>query len=226
MNNPIRAAVQRHVEASKLLRMGGAMDGGAALELGCGCGVGAELILQRFGAARVDGFDLDPRMVRRARRRMRTAAPHASGSGTRRPSQHPTTSTTRFSTSVSSTTFRIGGRQLRRCSGCSRQAAASMRRRSWRRPFGAAAISSRTRKRTGLTRSSSRRRSWKPVSRPSRSRTWAGRSPGSWPRNRLQLRSAGQSVPWRKARVVALTRERVPGHVPDLRGARSSGVDR
>jgi hypothetical protein len=33
-------------------------------------------------------------------------------------------------------------------------------------------------------------------------------------------------VPWRKARVVALTRERVPGHVPDLRGARSSGVDR
>jgi ubiquinone/menaquinone biosynthesis C-methylase UbiE len=71
MNNPIRAAVQRHVEASKLLRMGGVMNGGAALELGCGCGVGAELILQRFGAARVDGFDLDPRMVRRARRRMR-----------------------------------------------------------------------------------------------------------------------------------------------------------
>ena len=71
MNNPVRAAVQRHVEASTLLRMGGAMHGGTALELGCGRGVGAELILRRFGAERVDGFDLDPRMVRRARRRMR-----------------------------------------------------------------------------------------------------------------------------------------------------------
>ncbi len=71
MNNPIRAAVQRYVEASKLLRMGGAVTGGSALELGCGRGVGAELILGRFGAAHVDGFDLDPRMVRRARRRMR-----------------------------------------------------------------------------------------------------------------------------------------------------------
>ena len=71
MNNPIRAAVQRHVEASKLLRMGGAVTGGVALELGCGRGVGAELILELFEAAHVDGFDLDPRMVVRARQHLR-----------------------------------------------------------------------------------------------------------------------------------------------------------
>lgn len=70
-NSPIRAALQRYVEAPRLLQMGGAMNGGAALELGCGRGVGAELILRRFGAARVAGFDLDPRMVRRAQRRLR-----------------------------------------------------------------------------------------------------------------------------------------------------------
>ncbi len=71
MNNPVRAAVQRHVEAPKLLRMGGGMNGGVALELGCGRGVGAELSLELFGAARVDGFDLDLRMVVRARQRLR-----------------------------------------------------------------------------------------------------------------------------------------------------------
>lgn len=71
MNNPLRAAFQRHVEASRLLRMGGPMDGGRALEIGCGRGVGAELILDRFGADRVDGFDLDPVMVVQAGQRLR-----------------------------------------------------------------------------------------------------------------------------------------------------------
>jgi ubiquinone/menaquinone biosynthesis C-methylase UbiE len=70
MNNPIRAAIQRHYEARRLLGMGGTMNGGVALEVGCGRGVGSELILDRFGADRVDAFDLDPRMVERARRRL------------------------------------------------------------------------------------------------------------------------------------------------------------
>lgn len=70
MNNPIRAALQRHYEARKLLRMGGKMEGGRALEVGCGRGVGTELILELFGADHVDAFDLDPRMVERARRRL------------------------------------------------------------------------------------------------------------------------------------------------------------
>ena len=71
MNNPIRAVVQRRLEAQRLLRLGGRMRGGVALEIGCGRGVGAELILDMFGAERVDAFDLDPRMIARAQSRLR-----------------------------------------------------------------------------------------------------------------------------------------------------------
>jgi len=71
MNNPVRAAVQRRVEARRLLEMGGPMSGGTALEIGCGRGVGVEIILDLFGAERVDAFDLDSRMIDRARRRLR-----------------------------------------------------------------------------------------------------------------------------------------------------------
>ncbi len=70
MNNPVRAAIQRHVEARRLLRMGGSMRGGRALEVGCGRGVGTELILEVFGADSVDAFDLDLRMVALARTRL------------------------------------------------------------------------------------------------------------------------------------------------------------
>ena len=70
MNNPVRAAIQRHVEARQLIQMAGRLAGGTALEIGCGRGVGAELILDLFGADTVDGFDLDPRMVEQARSRL------------------------------------------------------------------------------------------------------------------------------------------------------------
>ncbi len=70
MNNPVRAAIQRHFEARRLLRMGGPMHGGRALEVGCGRGVGTELILEVFGADSVGAFDLDPRMVALARTRL------------------------------------------------------------------------------------------------------------------------------------------------------------
>ena len=70
MNNPVRAAVQRRYEASVLRLLGGRVDGGRALEVGCGRGVGVEIVLDRFGAATVDGFDLDPAMVEAARRRV------------------------------------------------------------------------------------------------------------------------------------------------------------
>ena len=63
MNNPLRALIQRRFEAARLLRMGGPMEGGSALEIGCGRGVGVQLILDLFGADAVDAFDLDPRMV-------------------------------------------------------------------------------------------------------------------------------------------------------------------
>ena len=71
MNNPIRAAFQRHVETRVFLRMGGPVQGAKALEIGCGRGVGVELILARFGAGSVDAFDLDPRMIALARHRLR-----------------------------------------------------------------------------------------------------------------------------------------------------------
>jgi ubiquinone/menaquinone biosynthesis C-methylase UbiE len=70
MNNPVRAAFQRHLEAPQLLRLGGPIPGGVALEVGCGRGVGMELILDCFGAERVEAFDLDPHMVALARRRL------------------------------------------------------------------------------------------------------------------------------------------------------------
>lgn len=70
MNNPVRAAAQRYLEVPRLLRMGGPMQGGRAVEVGCGRGVGTELILDRFGAESVDAFDLDPSMVELARQRL------------------------------------------------------------------------------------------------------------------------------------------------------------
>jgi ubiquinone/menaquinone biosynthesis C-methylase UbiE len=71
MNNPVRAAIQRHYEAPRLLRMGGALRGGRVLEVGCGRGVGTELILDVFGAEQVDAFDLDPSMIALAESRLR-----------------------------------------------------------------------------------------------------------------------------------------------------------
>ncbi|MEO2108121.1 MAG: class I SAM-dependent methyltransferase [Actinomycetota bacterium] len=70
VNSPPRRWLQRAVETPVLLRLGGRMAGGTALELGCGQGAGIELILDRFGADRVIGFDLDEAMVARARRRL------------------------------------------------------------------------------------------------------------------------------------------------------------
>jgi ubiquinone/menaquinone biosynthesis C-methylase UbiE len=70
MNNPVRAAIQHHFEAPRLVSMGGRIDGKRALEIGCGRGVGTEIILERFGARSVDAFDLDPHMVELAGRRL------------------------------------------------------------------------------------------------------------------------------------------------------------
>jgi ubiquinone/menaquinone biosynthesis C-methylase UbiE len=70
MNNPARRAVQRHYECRLLIRLGGRVPGGRAVEIGCGAGYGSKLILDRFGAAHVDAVDLDPKMIARARRRL------------------------------------------------------------------------------------------------------------------------------------------------------------
>jgi ubiquinone/menaquinone biosynthesis C-methylase UbiE len=70
MNNALRSLIQRRFEAPRLERMGGRTPGGHVLEVGCGRGVGAEIILDAFGAGHVDAFDLDPRMVALAERRL------------------------------------------------------------------------------------------------------------------------------------------------------------
>ena len=53
-----------------MLRLGGDVAGGKALEVGCGRGVGVEIILDTFHAASVVAFDIDPTLVALAARRV------------------------------------------------------------------------------------------------------------------------------------------------------------
>ncbi|MHB8522263.1 MAG: class I SAM-dependent methyltransferase [Limisphaerales bacterium] len=68
MNNAV-CSLGQHYSASWLERLGGRVEGGRVLEVGCGRGVGVEIILARFGAASVEAIDLDPKMIECARRR-------------------------------------------------------------------------------------------------------------------------------------------------------------
>lgn len=70
MNNPVRAFIQRRYEAGVMERIGGRVDGLKVLEIGCGRGVGTEIIFEKFGAREVHAFDLDPNMVKLARIRL------------------------------------------------------------------------------------------------------------------------------------------------------------
>ena len=67
MNNPLRALVQRRYEAPLMERLGGRTEGLRVLEIGCGRGVGTEIIFNRFGAREVHAFDVDPDMVGHAK---------------------------------------------------------------------------------------------------------------------------------------------------------------
>ncbi len=69
MNNPIRALSQRILETPGMFRGKAPLAGKRVLEIGCGRGVGVE-ILFRLGAAHVTAFDLDPRMIERAQKRL------------------------------------------------------------------------------------------------------------------------------------------------------------
>src|SRR3546814_6431526 len=71
INSPPRRWLQRFYEVPVLLRLGGRIPpGSTALEIGCGPGYGSQLVLQRFGADRIDALDLDPTMIDRARKRL------------------------------------------------------------------------------------------------------------------------------------------------------------
>jgi len=69
MNNPARLALQRRLMARWFERLGGSVPGGAGLEIGCGRGAALGMLRERLGLRRVVGLDLDPRMLRLARRR-------------------------------------------------------------------------------------------------------------------------------------------------------------
>lgn len=75
MNNPVRSFIQRHYESRLLERLGGRTVGLRVLEVGCGRGVGTEIIFERFGAREVHAFDLDADMINLARRRLSSYAP-------------------------------------------------------------------------------------------------------------------------------------------------------
>lgn len=71
MNNPLRAAHQHHREAAWFRRLAGdGLAGQRVLEVGCGRGVGVEVLLDRLGAAHVTAVDLDPLMIEKAQRRL------------------------------------------------------------------------------------------------------------------------------------------------------------
>jgi ubiquinone/menaquinone biosynthesis C-methylase UbiE len=74
MNNPVRAWIQKHFEGPRFRKMGGTVAGGCVLEIGCGRGVGTQIIFTQFGAAHVDALDLDPAMIELARRRLKNSA--------------------------------------------------------------------------------------------------------------------------------------------------------
>lgn len=75
MNNPVRAASQRWLESPALIGPVGSLAGKRVLEVGCGRGVGMEILLS-LGARHVTGFDLDPKMIALAEKRMANHANH------------------------------------------------------------------------------------------------------------------------------------------------------
>jgi len=75
MNNPLRGLVQRQYEAPRLKRLSKGTANNI-LEIGCGQGVGARIIYDLFSPQRYVGIDLDPRMIRRAQKKVR-ALPNA-----------------------------------------------------------------------------------------------------------------------------------------------------
>lgn len=66
-NNPVRASIQRHIEGPMLRKMGSQRAYPLSLEIGCGSGIGAQVIAEQFGAQKVIATDIDPAQIDRAR---------------------------------------------------------------------------------------------------------------------------------------------------------------
>ena len=69
-NNPVRASIQRHIEGPMLKKMGSQSAYPLSLEIGCGAGVGAEVIAEQFGARKVIAADIDPEQIELARKNL------------------------------------------------------------------------------------------------------------------------------------------------------------
>jgi len=66
-NNPVRAYVQQRIEGPLLRKMGSRKDYPVCLEIGCGVGVGAQVIAEQFGARQVIATDIDPGQLKKAK---------------------------------------------------------------------------------------------------------------------------------------------------------------
>ncbi len=70
-NSFLRALSQRYIEAPMLRRMAAKENYPLCLEIGCGRGIGAEIIIGKFGAERVIAIDIDPEQIDRAKRHLK-----------------------------------------------------------------------------------------------------------------------------------------------------------
>lgn len=69
-NSFLRALSQRYIEAPMLRKMAAKEKYPLCLEIGCGRGVGAEIIIGKFGAEKVIATDIDPEQIDRAKRHL------------------------------------------------------------------------------------------------------------------------------------------------------------
>lgn len=74
VNSPVRLLIQAR-EALFFQRLRDLPAGGDCLEIGCGRGAAVSLIAECFHPRRIDALDLDPEMVRMARRRVGNGVP-------------------------------------------------------------------------------------------------------------------------------------------------------
>lgn len=69
VNSPVHT-IELRTFARFMLQVGGDVEGGRVLEIGCGRGVGVDILFELFSPSYVEAFDLDPGQVRLAETRL------------------------------------------------------------------------------------------------------------------------------------------------------------
>ena len=67
MNNPVRGILQEKYEMKNLKSFSKIEENKKILEVGCGQGIGAQIIIKNFNPSKYHGIDLDEKMIQRAR---------------------------------------------------------------------------------------------------------------------------------------------------------------